>query len=699
MDRFIGVKLSENGLHRSTSAPPAALLRRLSFDLRGIPPSPEELHAFENDTRANAWALWIDRFLASTEYGERWGRHWLDIAGYADSNGYFNADSDRPLAWKYRDYVVRSIAGDKPFDRFLQEQIAGDELVGFSQDGDIAPENVEPLVSTHLFRNVPDGSGESDGNPLEVKVDRYSVLEGAVQLTGSTFLGITLQCARCHDHKFEPVSQNEYYQLQAIFRPAFDPEAWIKPNDRATGMASRATRESVRRKIQETERALATVRESLGASMAPFRRQLIEERVADLPEAVRKQVIQGIGTPEKDRTEAIRSLLKAQTNRVEISDAALAERFPTVRALQSALEGEKTRLEREKPSPLDAISVLAEPARAAPIHHLLVRGNHAQEGAEAPPGFPASFGGESFAVASEITRPPNLKTSGRRLAFARWLTSEDHPMTARLMVNRVWHHHFGQGIVTTLDNLGRSGGRPSHPELVDWLAADLLEHQSLKRLHRLILNSATWRQSSASDGSAGPASDPSNRLLSRYPLRRLDADSVRDAMLAVSGELDTRLGGPYVSVTADNLGQMLVDEKNPGARRRSLYLQQRRGLPATFVSTFDGPIFNPVCILRVPSTVAQQSLALLNSDFVRCRARAFGQRMLASDGDDESRMRDAFFRATGRAPDPVESELSRDFLRSQMPFHGGQSPDIAREQVWTDFCQMLLASNAFLHVD
>ncbi|MSU33512.1 MAG: DUF1553 domain-containing protein [Pedosphaera sp.] len=698
VDRFIETRLSEKGLKLSTSAPPATLLRRLSFDLRGIPPSPEELHAFESDARVNAWSLWVERFLASTEYGERWGRHWLDVVGYADSNGYFNADSDRPLAWKYRDYVVRSIAADMPFDRFLQEQIAGDELVGFSQDGDISPETVESLISTHLFRNVPDGSGESDGNPLEVKVDRYSVLEGVIQLTGSAFLGVTLQCARCHDHKFEPVSQGEYYRLQAIFRPAFDPEAWLKPNDRTAGVAARTIQESVRHRIQETDRALATVRESLGASIAPFRRQLIEERVADLPEAVRKPLIQAFGTPEKDRSESMRTLLKAHTNRVEFSDAALAERFPTVRTLQSALETEKTRLEREKPSPLEAISMLAEPARPAPMHHMLVRGNHAQEGAEAPPGFPAAFGGETFEVATRTGRTPNLKTSGRRLAFARWLTSADHPTTARLMVNRVWHHHFGQGIVPTLDNLGRSGGHPSHPELLDWLAADLLEHQSLKRLHRLILNSATWRQSTASDGSTGQA-DPSNRLLSRYPLRRLDADSVRDAMLAVSGELDPRLGGPYVPVSADNLGQMVVDETNSGARRRSLYLQQRRGLPATFVSTFDGPIFNPVCILRVPSTVAQQSLALLNSEFVRRRARSFGLLLLASSGDEKVWVREAFRRAVGRVPDRAESEMSYDFLASQRPFHAGESPRNAQEQVWTDFCQMLLASNAFLHVD
>src|SRR5262249_40509979 len=239
---FIIDKLAEERIELSPEADRRSLIRRLSFDLRGIPPAPDEVAAFVAETGSGAYERLVEKFLASPQYGERWGRHWLDIAAYADSNGYFSADSDRPLAWKYRDYVIRSLNADKPFGQFVQEQIAGDELVGYATGNDVTPEMVDSLVATHFWRNAPDGTGEGDGNPLEVKVDRYSVLEGNVQLLGSAFLGLTLQCARCHDHKFEPIKQEEYYALQAILRPAFDPEHWVNPNDRAVAIATRAAR-------------------------------------------------------------------------------------------------------------------------------------------------------------------------------------------------------------------------------------------------------------------------------------------------------------------------------------------------------------------------------------------------------------------------------------------------------------------------
>src|ERR1051326_3989731 len=244
VDAFVSSAPAKKRRSLAPEANRRALIRRLSFDLRGLPPSVEEVADFLKDTRPEAYERLVERFLASPRYGERWGRHWLDLAGYADSNGYFSADSDRPLAWKFRDYVVRSIGADKPLDRFIQEQIAGDELAGYVSGGDVTPEMIDLLIATPFWRNAPAGTGESDGNPLEVKVDRYAVLEGNVQIVGSAFLGLTLQCARCHDHKFEPVTQADYYGLQAILRPAFDPERWLKPNERAIETGLRSEREA-----------------------------------------------------------------------------------------------------------------------------------------------------------------------------------------------------------------------------------------------------------------------------------------------------------------------------------------------------------------------------------------------------------------------------------------------------------------------
>src|SRR5438094_3811676 len=270
IDAFIVTMLKKERLALLPEADRRSLIRRLSFDLRGLPPTPDEVAEFLADRRTDAYANLVERFLASPQYGERWGRHWLDIAAYADSHGYFSADSDRPAAWKYRDYVVRSLNADKPFDRFIQEQIAGDELAGYANGDDVTPEISDMLVATHFWRDAPDGTGESDGNPLELKVDRYSVLEGNVQLLGFAFLGLTLQCARCHDHKFEPVKQEEYYALQAIVRPAFDPDHWLKPNERAVAIGTRAAREKNERELREHERALKTLKESLEGLSGPF---------------------------------------------------------------------------------------------------------------------------------------------------------------------------------------------------------------------------------------------------------------------------------------------------------------------------------------------------------------------------------------------------------------------------------------------
>jgi len=724
IDAFVSVALARDGRALAAEANRRTLIRRLSFDLRGLPPSPEEIADFLRDTRADAYERLVEAFLGSPRYGERWGRHWLDIVGYADSNGYFNADSDRPLAWKYRDYVVRSIHADKPLDRFIREQIAGDELVGYVAGGDVTPEMVDPLIATHFWRNAPDGTGESDGNPLEVKVDKYAVIEGSVQIVGSAFLGLTLQCARCHDHKFEPVTQEEYSGLQAILRPAFDFDRWLKPNERVIEVGTRAEREAHQRRTAEVERDLKTLKESFEGLTAPFRKQAIDENLAPLDAPLRKAIQKALETKEKERAEAMKSLLKTNAALVEINDETLQKRFPTFAAAAQPIRQAITTSEGGKPAPLDRIAATFEPTNAPPLHHLLVRGNHANEGKEIAPGtpavFPVSFTKQAAASPAHFSVP----SSGRRLALAHWLTAPENPIVARVLVNRVWHYHFGQGLVGTIDNLGQSGARPAHPELLDWLASELIQSGwSLKHLHRLILNSATWRQAASESvigrsvisngvGSTRAQTDSliADSLLTRST-RRLDAESLRDAMLAVSGELDLTSGGPYVPTKTDKQGQVVIDEKQSGAWRRSLYLQQRRTHPVDFLATFDGPAHNPVCVQRVSSTVALQSLSLLNSEFVQLRARAFARRVLGSatfrplqSEDDETRqgrlkpaLEFAFDLAYARPPTIDELSAAKDFVREQAAVYHGQ-PD-ASDRVWTDLCQMLLASNAFLYVD
>ena len=706
VDRFLLTRLERAGLEPSPEADPRTLLRRLSMDLRGLPPSPEEVREFLEDSRPDAWPRWIERLLATAAYGERWGRHWLDVAGYADSNGYFNADSDRPLAWKYRDYVVRSIRSDKPFDRFILEQIAGDELVGFVRQGDAPPAVEDVLVATHFLRNPPDGTGESDGNPLEVKVDQYTVLEGAVQLVGNAFLGVTLQCARCHDHKFEPVRQSDYYALQAVLRPALDPAAWIKPQARKVELATRVEREKRAQELAAHAREVKTLEAAIAAVQTPYRRRWIEESIASRGSEVVKPVLQVFDTPEAQRTDAMKALLKTHAALVTVEESVLARAYPELKA---ALEPLKSTLEHRKasaPAPLETLSILDEPASALPVHHLLVRGNHANEGAEVGPGVPELLTGDAlrFELAS-ASSPLASGTSGRRLALARWLTDPHHPLVARVWVNRVWKLHFGEGLVATADNLGRSGGSPSHPELLDWLASEFIRSGwSLKHLHRLILNSAAWRQSSRLDDRTGTAEtavqrarqvDGSNRLLWHYPVRRLDAEALRDSMLAATGELDTRVGGPYTPIQADAAGQIEVQESTPGARRRSLYLQQRRTQPLNLLEVFDGPQPNPVCIQRNPSTVVLQSLSLLNSDFARRRAGAMATRLLAAEPSGSgARLTLAFELVAGRPPSAAERGASTNFLEQAVNRRGRSAM-----QAWTDFCQMLLAGNAAVYVD
>jgi hypothetical protein len=697
IDRFVLAALEAKGLSLAPEADRVTLIRRVSFDLTGLPPALAEIDTFLADTSPDAYERMVERYLASPRYGERWGKHWLDAAGYADSNGYFNADTDRPLAWRYRDWVIRAFNEDKPYDRFVREQLAGDEMAGYQPGGDVTPAMVELLTATHFLRNAPDGTGESDGNPDEQRTDRFTVLEGTLQITMNSLLGLTIQCARCHEHKFEPITHKDYYSLQAIFFPAYNPERWTKPNDRAVTVGTRAERALHQRRTDLVDRQVKALQESLVRVAAPLREQILDERLARFAAAERDAVRAALGTPKEKQTPQQQALLKAHAEAVKVSDDDLTKRFPEYGAFREQVRQAVAAREKERPPPLEKLSVFVETDPSPPAHHLLRRGQHHAPGAEVAPGVPAALCTASNGYQVE-PRPAGRISTGRRTAFARWVTSPDNPLFARVMVNRIWQHHFGTGLVATPDNLGQSGARPSHPELLDWLATEFVRSGwSLKAMHRLILTSAGYRQSSAPRDDAERL-DPENRLLARFPLRRLDAESLRDAMLHLCGELDQRSGGPYVPSRRTAEGTVEVPEAQDGARRRSIYLQQRRTQVVTLLQLFDAPTIVSSCSQRTTSTVPLQSLALLNSDFARLRARALAQRLNREAGPEApKRLALAFRLVCGRLPSAAEQAACTRFLAAQQAAYREQK-DVA-ERAWADLCQMLMASNAFLYVE
>jgi hypothetical protein len=658
VDRFLLAALEAKGLTFNPEADRLTLVRRVSFDLTGLPPTPAEIDAFLADRSPDAYERLVERCLASPHYGERWGKFWLDAAGYADSNGYFSSDGDRPLAWRYRDYAISAFNAGKPYDRFVTEQLAGDELAGYRPGGDVTPEMVELLTATHFLRNAPDGTDDSDGNPDEQRTDRFSVLEGTVQVTMNCLLGVTIQCTRCHNHKFEPIKQKEYYQLQAVFFPAYNPDRWTKAKDRVVPVGSRAAVNAWKRKNDAVERDLKALRAQVAVAARTF---------------------------------------QARAKAGKLSEDELAKRFPAFAALREQIKQAVAAREKGRPPAPEKLSVFVETDPNPPPHHILRRGRHNQPGAVVGPGVPAALcvRGNVYRLGP---RPAGQVSSGRRLAFARWVTSPDNPLFARVMVNRIWQHHFGTGLVSTPDNLGRSGARPTHPELLDYLAAEFVRSGwSVKAVHRLILRSAAYRQSSAPRDDLAKL-DPDNRLLGRFPLHRLDAEAVRDAMLAAAGELDRRVGGPYVPSHATAEGVVEVPEGQVGAHRRSVYLQQRRTQVVTLLQLFDAPSMAVTCSVRPTSTVPLQALTLLNSGFARARARAFARRLEREAGPDAGRRLALAFRlACGRPPGMREAEAAHRFLATQRPVYAGR-PD-AEAHVWTDLCQMILASNAFLYVE
>jgi hypothetical protein len=644
VDAFLLQKLEQKDLGFSPEADRLTLIRRAAFDLTGLPPEPEEVQAFLADRNPDAYERLVDRLLASPRYGERWARTWLDLAGYADSEGgKLSADTIRPMAWRYRDYVIRSFNAGKPYDRFLLEQIAGDELADYEHVPVMTSEIMDNLIATGFLRMAPDSTNEREVNFGE---DRLDVIADEIDVLSSSVMGLTIKCARCHSHKYDPIPQRDYYRLAAVFKGAYDEHDWISPltaekygrafpgrylpyvTPGATPFQLLEEQRLREMRNNELKNQIKTLQDELKQKADETAKTAREQRLAELPAELREPVRKMLATPEDKRSAAQKELAAKYEKRLKIDARELKRTDPAYRRAAEESERQVKLLEAEL-IPEPKIRALWDRGDPSPTY-ILRRGSNTSFGALVGPGVPSVLtdGRTPF-----DTRPPwpGAKSTGRRLAFARWLTQPDHPLTSRVMVNRIWQRHFGTGIVKTVANFGKTGAPPTHPELLDWMAREFVDlGWSIKAMDRLLVTSSAYRQTSAVTETQQRL-DPDNALLSRMPLRRMDAEELNDSVLLAAGRLDqTRSGVPApVLVRDDGLVTPIGTAKG---WRRSIYVQQRRTNLPTMLENFDLPQMNPNCVERVNSTVATQALQLLNNATVYELAGALAERVQREAG-------------------------------------------------------------------
>ncbi len=708
VDAFVIRKLREQGLELSPEADKLTLMRRAYFDLTGLPPEPEEVETYLADDDPLAYERLIDRLLDSPRYGERWGRFWLDAAGYADSEGKRSADPIRPYAYKYRDYVIRSFNDDKPYDRFLLEQIAGDELQDYEHADRITPEIVDNLVATGFLRMAPDGTGSDIVNTV---AERLEVVADEIDIFSSTVLGLSIKCARCHSHKYDPIPQRDYYRLAAIFKGALDEHDWLKPTSvpgqTKSKMASRylevmtpEDREQLKERVAEIDREIAKQNAKLDELAASIRKKHLDEQLAKLPEVLREDLRGAIATPAAQRSEVQKYLAEKFEKTLSLTDAQVkaseAYKRPALNITRTIEQLESEKGEQPK------IRALWDRGQPSPTY-IYVRGDYQQRGRLVGPGVPSALTDGKTPL---DVKPPwsGAKQTGRRLALAKWLVEPDHPLTARVMINRIWRRHFGRGIVTSVDNFGQLGARPTHPDLLDWLAREFVRQGwSIKTMHRLMMTSAVYRQSSViSDEQA--RLDPESKWLSRMPLRRMDAEELRDSLLLVSGKLDERpFGRPdAVDVRGDGLVTSIGEK---GSWRRSIYVRQRRREMPSVLETFDFPQMNPACHVRPTSTVAQQSLYLMNNAAIRQLSEHFADRVARQTADPVGQVEQVYLTALSRRPTEEEKEIgARAILELTEKWQKSQADDAAAaddppKKALAVFCHTVMNSAAFLYID
>ena len=748
VDAFVLARLEANSLSPARPADRRTLARRVHLDLLGIPPTPEALRRFLADDSPDAYERLVERLLADPRYGERWGRHWLDLVRYGETSG-LEGDGAIGNAWRYRDWVVRALNEDMPYDRFTLLQIAGADEHSKTRNNYVP--DPQGYIPAGFLRLAP-----WDRSNLVAAEVRQNYLNEVTSATSSVFLGLTLGCARCHDHKYDPIPTRDFYRLQAFFSA-------VQTEDRQGAVKRPEVPYDHPAFARLAESKIARYRQRL--EDGPEKRELdhLEEALRQRLIAVRRQEAEGRGLTEKDlrlelRREASllfsgserrlhKRLLEAarRTNdpdeqvalkayearllaRLKAAHAkgegALERRFEAlavsdvraaVRAAYSAerpfsqeeidrhvelsgiLDVYRRRLARWEPVALTVRNAPGPPSGPPlPPVRILRSGDYRQPAEVVEAGFPSAISGHTGPADMFTDRYRQFPTRGRRYTLARWIASEDNPLTARVMVNRLWQHHFGRGIVETASNFGKNGSGATHPELLDWLAVTFIERGwSIKNMHRILVLSSTYRQSAENPAAAGNAADPENRLLWKFQRRRLDAEAIRDGILHVSGGLNPEMEGPSMfpplpEDLADfarygRTGGLMWEpnEREEDARRRSIYIFQRRSLPLPMMAAFDAPVFSESCERRVQTTTPLQALSMMNGYLVHEEAERLAARIRSLVGDEPVlQIEKAFETVLGRPPDSYEA---RRFARLEGSLEA--------------VCRVLFNSNEFLHLE
>lgn len=708
IDAFLLKGLEKKNLSFSALASREQLIRRAYLDLIGMPPTIAEVTEFVKDRRPDAYDQMVNRLLGSPHYGERWAQIWLDLAGYADSEGVVDEDRERPHAWRYRDYVIRALNQDKPYDQFLTEQLAGDELIDYENLSDITQETVDTLAATGFLRMAADGTYSTANGSV---VERINVIADELQVLSSAVMGLTIGCARCHDHKYDPISQADYYRLSAIFQTSLDPYDWAKPTERYLDIGLKKERQAAEQFNPPIEAALARLKEAFAAKINPLYERELEKRLSALSGEVRSDLRTVAATPKEKRTPIQRSLAQKFKEVLQIPNAdgefhQIVQAFPEIKEEAGKINNEIKRLTKEL-WPTPKIRALYDMGGEPSPAYLLARGDAEAIGPRVYPGVPQIF---SDGLQPYVVKPPKPggKTSGNRLAFARWLTQPKHPLTARVMVNRVWQGHFGKGLVGSPSNFGRTAPPPANPELLDWLATEFQRGAwSIKALHRLIMTSTAYRQASRAETEAETA-DPENKLLSRMPLRRMDAEVLHDSILHATGRLDLTQFGRPVPVTKKDNGEIVADPSG-ASWRRAIYVLKRRRTPMTQLDVFDFPQLSPNCTERAESTVAPQALQMVNSEGVLSHARYLAGRLIDEfPGERLKQVEQLYLQVLSRRPKAKEINLAlKDLVDLEKHWrthleknqHNAPRETAARWFALGSLAHALLNSSDFLYVD
>jgi cytochrome c553 len=663
IDAFILAKLESQGLRPNAPATKTELLRRATYDLTGLPPTPEEVDAFLGDTSPLAYEHVIDRLLASPRYGETWGRHWLDLVRFAETNSY-ERDDPKPNAWRYRDYVIRSLNRDKPYDRFVREQLAGDELPDADADS---------LTATGYY-----WLGIWDDEPTDREQAKFDGLDDIVATTGQVFLGLTIDCARCHDHKLDPIAQKDYYRLLAFFRNINDYTNGTPSDQLPVGFFDPAAKAAYAKAQAALDRRRDEARAAATALENQFRARFAEAHP---------------GPDGKPRTLTDRDLHVAIPDEApKLLGPKWLDRYNTLKRDLEALNAEKVLV--------DTTLSLSEAGSKSPETFVLLRGNAHVHGDRVEPGFPQVLG---VGTPELPNPPPGARSCGRRLVLANWIASRDNPLASRVIVNRLWQHHFGRGIVRSPNNFGVQGDKPTHPELLDWLSVALVrEDWHLKPLHRLLMTSQAYRMSSRANPE-GLAKDPANDGFWRFDMRRLSAEEVRDTILAVAGTLNPAVYGRSIFPAIP--AEVLHGQSKPGygwvvspideQRRRSVYIHIKRSLVMPIMESFDVAETDRSTPVRFATTQPTQALGMLNSQFLDEQAGALADRLRREAGDNVERQVALAVRlAAARPPKPSEIERGVALIASlKTGDHAGA------HEALKAFCLVVMNLNEMIYLD